>query len=168
MVKEPNIHFTRLTEADLPFVVELYNHYTLHSEAVYFTEPIGLDDARGFIPIGDPVYPSFLIRDKRGEAMGLCYFHPFMARPAYRISVEVTVYLRPDAVGRGIGQAALRHLEPYIREGGFTNAVALIDSGNTASIHLVERLGYERCARIRDVAEKWGRKLTLDIYQKQF
>lgn len=168
MSNEHSIRLTRLTEKDLPFVLELYNYYTLHSTAVYFIEPITLEEVRAIVPIGNQLYRSFLIRDKNDEAVGFCYFNRFKERPAFRVSVEVTIYLHPDQTGKGFGSEALHLLESYIRAGGFTNAVALIDSANDASIRLFRRHGYECCARIQSVAEKMGQLLTLEIYQKLF
>lgn len=168
MSNEHSIRLTRLTEKDLPFVLELYNYYTLHSTAVYFIEPITLEEVRAIVPIGNQLYRSFLIRDKNDEAVGFCYFNRFKDRPAFRVSVEVTIYLHPDQTGKGFGSEALRLLESYIRAEGFTNAVALIDSANDASIRLFRRHGYECCARIQSVAEKMGQLLTLEIYQKLF
>lgn len=168
MSNEHSIRLTRLTEKDLPFVLELYNYYTLHSTAVYFIEPITLEEVRAIVPIGNQLYRSFLIRDKNDEAVGFCYFNRFKERPAFRVSVEVTIYLHPGQTGKGFGSEALHLLESYIRAGGFTNAVALIDSANDASIRLFRRHGYECCARIQSVAEKMGQLLTLEIYQKLF
>lgn len=168
MSNEHSIRLTRLTETDLPFVLELYNYYTLHSTAVYFIEPITLEEVRAIVPIGNQLYRSFLIRDKNDEAVGFCYFNRFKERPAFRVSVEVTIYLHPDQTGKGFGSEALCLLESYIRAEGFTNAVALIDSVNDASIRLFRRHGYECCARIQSVAEKMGQLLTLEIYQKLF
>lgn len=168
MSNEHSIRLTRLTETDLPFVLELYNYYTLHSTAVYFIEPITLEEVRAIVPIGNQLYRSFLIRDKNDEAVGFCYFNRFKERPAFRVSVEVTIYLHPDQTGKGFGSEALHLLESYIRAEGFTNAVALIDSANDASIRLFRRHGYECCARIQSVAEKMGQLLTLEIYQKLF
>lgn len=168
MSNEHSIRLTRLTEKDLPFVLELYNYYTLHSTAVYFIEPITLEEVRAIVPIGNQLYRSFLIRDKNDEAVGFCYFNRFKERPAFRVSVEVTIYLHPDQTGKGFGSEALHLLESYIRAEGFINAVALIDSANDASIRLFRRHGYECCARIQSVAEKMGQLLTLEIYQKLF
>ena len=168
MSNEHSIRLTRLTEKDLPFVLELYNYYTLHSTAVYFIEPITLEEVRAIVPIGNQLYRSFLIRDKNDEAVGFCYFNRFKERPAFRVSVEVTIYLHPDQTGKGFGSEALCLLESYIRAEGFTNAVALIDSANDASIRLFRRHGYECCARIQSVAEKMGQLLTLEIFQKLF
>lgn len=161
------MEFVPLSTDDLPFVCDIYNYYTEHSTAVYFTEPITVEDVRGFIPLGDPLYRSFLVLSDEGERAGFCYFHAFNPRPAYRISVEVTVYLRPGFGGKGLGFQVLMKLDDEIRQCGFRNVVALIDSGNDASIHLVEKCGYQSCGTIRNVAEKQGKVLSLAIYQKE-
>lgn len=160
------VTFSELTEQDLPLVKEVYDYYTLNSAAVYFTTPVPIEELRTIVPLHDPKYRSFLIKDKAGESMGFCYFARFKEKPAFRISVEVTVYLKAGCLHQGAGTEALHYLEPYIREGGFSNVVALIDSGNTASIRLFEKCGYICCASIREVAEKFGKKLTLNMYQK--
>ena len=162
------VHLTAITEADLPFVKRIYDYYTLHTTVVYFLEPVPLGEIRRIVPVGDRHYRSFLIGGAAGERYGFCYFSRFKEKPAFRISVEVTIYLAPDCCGKGIGRQALSLLEPYIREGGFSNAVALISAENEASIRLFEKCGYVCCAEIRDVAEKFGKKLTLKIYQKLF
>lgn len=156
-----------LAERDLPFVCSLYNYYTEHTTAVYFTDPVPPEEIRAIVPVGDPLYRSFRIeREGEEEPVGFCFFSRFKEKPAFAISVEVTIYLRPDCIGEGVGSEALQQMEPFIWEAGFTNAVALIDAENGKSISLFERCGYRRCAEIRHVAEKFGRKLTLLMYQK--
>lgn len=161
-----SITFAELTESDLPLVKEVYDYYTLHSTAVYFTDPVPMKEIRAIVPLHSPEYRSFLIKDRADETLGFCYFSRFKEKPAFRISVEVTVYLKPDCLHRGVGTQALQLLEPYIKEGGFSNAVALIDSENVASIRVFEKCGYTCCADIKEVAEKSGKKLTLKMYQK--
>lgn len=160
------VRFSELEEEDLPFVKEVYDYYTLHSTAVYFTAPVSPDEIRSSVPLHDPQYRSFLIRDRKGRRAGFCSFNRFKEKPAFRISVEVTVYLAPDCLHRGIGTAALEYLEAVIRRKGFSNAVALVDSENRASIRLFEKCGYTCAARLKEIAEKFGKKLTLNIYQK--
>lgn len=158
--------FTELGEEDLPFVKEIFDYYTLMSTAVYFTEPVSKEEIRTFLPVHQAKYGSFVIRNRQGEAIGFCYFTRFKEKPAFRISVEVTVYLKPDCRHQGAGAQVLKFLETHIQVKGYKNMVALIDSENRESIRLFEKAGYVCCANIRNVAEKFGKKLTLNIYQK--
>lgn len=163
-----NICLTEITEQDLPYVKHIYDYYTQHTTVVYFIDPVPLDEIRRMVPIGDERYRAFLICDADGKRYGFCYFSRFKEKPAFNISVEVTIYLEQGCQKRGIGSQALMLLEPYIYKGGFSNAVALISAENKASIRLFEKCGYSCCAEIKDVAEKFGEKLTLKVFQKLF
>ena len=156
-----------LVEDDLPFVRDVYNYFTAHTMVVYYFDPIDVEEVRTFLPVGDPHYHSFIIRTDAGERAGFCFYHPWNTRPAYRISVEITVYLAPGFEGRGLGPQAMDAPEEDIRRNGYRNIVAIIDGGNAASAHMVEKCGYRRCGVIRNVAQKNGQLLSSLIYQKE-
>lgn len=155
-----------LQEEDLIFVKELYDYYTLHTTVVYFIHCITLAELRACIPIGDSRYQSFIIETAEGKPCGFCYFARFKEKEAFHVSVELTIYLKPECAGRGWGRQAMEQLEPIIRQQGFSNIMALISGENEASIRLFDRCGYTCCAHIREVAEKFGQKLDLKMYQK--
>lgn len=166
MRKKKKISLDRLTGEDLGFVKEVYDYYAENSTTVYFTGNVSVETIKSFIPVGDPLYRSFIIRDEEGEKAGFCYFSRFKPREAYDVSVEVTLYLLPRFAGRGYGYQAMKLMEPMIRESGFINIMALIDSENAASIRLFERCGYGQCGHIRQVARKFGKDLDLLMFQK--
>ena len=145
-----DITLRTLTENDLPFVKDIYDYYTLHTTVVYFVHCASIDELKNYIPVGDPVYRSFIIEP----------------REAFRISVELTLYLKPEFTGQGYGKQTILRLEDIIRQEGFSNIMALVSGENEASIRLFERCGFECCANIRQVAEKFGKKLDLRMYQK--
>jgi len=155
-----------MVEQDLVQVREIYNHYVLHSTAVYYTHPISMEELKSFLPLNHPKYHSYMIQTQDDETLGFCYYTPFKPKDAFHISVELTIYLKPDITGKGIGYHVLLLLEPLICSMGFSNIVALISGDNARSIRLFEKSGYERCACIRQVAEKFGKKLDLMMYQK--
>lgn len=140
--------------------------YPLHTTVVYFVHCASIDELKNYIPVGDPVYRSFIIETPEGAPCGFCYFARFKPREAFRISVELTLYLKPEFTGRGYGKQAILRLEEIIRQEGFSNIMALISGENEASIRLFEKCGFECCANIRQVAEKFGKKLDLRMYQK--
>lgn len=160
------ITLTKLEEKDLPFVKEIYDYYTLHTTVVYFIHCVTIDELRTFIPIGDTHYQSFLIHNEEGKPCGFCYYSRFKPREAFNTSVEFTIYLKPEYAGRGYGHQALEMIEPIIFQKGFTNIMALISGDNETSIRMFERGGYVCCANIKEVAEKFGKKLNLKMYQK--
>lgn len=148
-----DITLRTLTENDLPFVKDIYDYYTLHTTVVYFVHCASIDELKNYIPVGDPVYRSFIIETPEGAPCGFCYFARFKPREAFRISVELTLYLKPEFTGRGYGKQAILRLEEIIRQEGFSNIMALISGENEASIRLFEKCGFECCANIRQVSD---------------
>lgn len=164
--KKMKIKLTALQEQDLHFVKEIYDYYTAKTTTVYFTEEVSIDTLKTFIPVGNPRYQSFIVKNEVNENIGFCYFSRYKAREAYDITVEITLYFKPGQTGKGYGSQLMSMLEPIIKESGFTNILSLIDSENKESIRLFEKFGYERCAHIKKVATKFGKYLDLFIYQK--
>ena len=95
-------------EDDLPAIAAIYGHHVLHGSASFETEPPSLEDMRRrraeLIARG---YPYLVAEDGSGVA-GYAYAGPYRPRPAYRDAVENSVYLRPDAIGRGVGRLLSR------------------------------------------------------------
>ena len=93
-----------------------------------------------------------------GAARGYAYAGRYRARPAYRYSLENTLYVEPGYEGRGLGSALLGALIARCEEQGYRRMVAVIgDSANQASIRLHERLGFQKCGVILSVGFKFGR-----------
>ncbi|KAA6328277.1 L-methionine sulfoximine/L-methionine sulfone acetyltransferase [termite gut metagenome] len=158
--------FTDLQETDLPFVKEVYDYYTLHTTIVYFIQPVRIEELKALIPIGNKKYRSYLVRTNTGEKCGFCYFTQFKPRAAFHVSVEITLYLKPQYAGKGYGKEILNFIEPVIREAGYKNIIALVSGENENSIRLFEKCGYNCCGNICQVAEKLGQKLDLKLFQK--
>lgn len=154
-----------LTGEDLGFVRDTYNYYIQHSTAIFYLYPLTDDEVKRAVPVGDDRYKSFLIK-VNGETCGFCYFSRFKPKEAFDITVEITLYLLPSYGGKGIGYEAMQLFEPYIRAAGFGNIIALITGENTPSIRLFTKCGYSECGFVREVAQKFGRRLDLAMYQK--
>ncbi|MDR0972985.1 MAG: GNAT family N-acetyltransferase [Prevotellaceae bacterium] len=155
-----------LREEDMMFVQEIYTYYTLHSMAVYSITPPTIEELKSFIPFNDPPYRAYVIHDRNGHSVGICYYSRFKPREAFRRSVELTIYFHPDHVGKGYGTEVMKMIEEEIRSVGFKNIMALIDSRNATSLHLFRRFGYRKCACIREVGEKYHELLNLVMVQK--
>ena len=93
--------------------------------------------------------------DDDGHVVGYAYAAPFHPRAAYRWSVEVSVYLRPGARGRGIGKRLVSELVGRLREMGFVNAFGGTALPNPASERLLESLGFERVGLQKEVGFKF-------------
>lgn len=160
------IKLVRLQESELLLLKEIYDYYILNSTAVFHLHPLSLEELRESVPVCDLRYHSFLIKTEADEVCGFCYISKFKPKQAFDITVELTIYLKPEFAGKGFGYEAMQMFEPLIREAGFSNIVGLITGENDPSIHLFEKCGYMCCGNIRQVAEKFGRRLDLLMYQK--
>ncbi len=160
------LSFTPLTEDKLIEIKAIYDWYIKNSTATFHTEPITLDQLQEFIFIGHPLYKSFLIYTDSALA-GYCFLTYHKKRPAYDRTAEISIYLKPEFMGKGIGKTALAHLEQVAREAGLKNLVGVITGDNTSSMALFERCGFEKCAHFKNVGEKFGKVLDVVAYQKE-
>lgn len=159
------IVFTDLEEKDLAIVKEIYDYYILNTTATFHTAKITIDELKEFILIGHPKYKSLLIRCD-GNVCGYCYFTWYKKRQAYDRTAEVTLYLKPEFHGKGIGRYVLNHLEKIALDSGIKNLLGIITGENSASIALFQKCGYTNCANFRQVGEKFGKLLDVVAYQK--
>lgn len=103
-----------------------------------------------------------------GQLLGFGTFGPFRAWPAYKYSVEHSVYVHRDHRGRGLGRALLGQLVERARAGDYHTLIAGIESSNLASKVLHRGFGFEPCGVVRHAGYKFGRWLDLEFHQLVF
>ncbi|WP_293675749.1 GNAT family N-acetyltransferase [uncultured Phenylobacterium sp.] len=109
----------------------------------------------------------YLVAEADGQVLGFAYAAPFRTREAYRFTLEDSVYVAPDAVGRGVGRAVLRAVVAACEALGVRQLVAVIgDSGNAASIGLHRSLGFAPAGVGRSFGFKHGRWVDVVWMQK--
>ncbi len=106
-----------------------------------------------------------LVVEDSGRVSGYAYSSAFRPRPAYAWTRETSVYLAPDASGRGLGTLVYSDLLARLRADGMHLAVAVIAVPNPASIALHEKLGYELVGTVREVGRKFDRWIDTSWYQ---
>lgn len=159
------VSFLEITEAYLPQVLEIYNHYIENSTATFHIQPLTLEEMRRIVFFPDPRLKTYLVLDRENLA-GYCILGRYKEREAYGITAEVTIYLHPKYTGRGIGSQALKFIERLARQNQFHSLLSGTCGENSASIKLFEKNGYTRCAHYREIGKKFGRLLDLVYYQK--
>jgi len=155
-------------EEDIEAIAAIYAYHVLNGIASFETEPPTPDEMRSrwAVLIGGN-YPH-LVADQRGRVVGYAYAGPYRPRVAYRDTVENSVYLRIDAIARGIGRQLLKTLVAECKTRGFRQMVAVVgDSGNAASIRLHKRLGFRLVRVLRSVGYKHGRWLDTVLLQRE-
>lgn len=161
-----NITFHPLEEKDLPMVKEIYDWYVKNSTATFHTEPISIPQLKEFIYVDHPLYKSYMIQAD-GEVAGYCFLTNYKKRQAYDRTAEVTIYLKNGLFRKGIGKAALHHLEEMAAENGLKNIIGVISGDNEASIALFEKAGFTKCAHYKNVGEKFNKILDVVSFQKE-
>jgi L-amino acid N-acyltransferase len=153
-------------EEDLPGLAQIYNEVIATSTAIYSSTPVTLEDRREWWRLRTAAgYPVLVARDAQGVA-GFATFGDFRAWPGYRFTVEHSVHVRADGRGRGVGTLLMQALLPRAVALGKHVMIAGVDAANAASIRFHERLGFERCAHLREVGYKFDRWLDLVFLQR--
>lgn len=99
---------------------------------------------------------QFLVAEREGEVVGYAYACPWAERPAYRWSVETSVYIDAPHHGQGLGRALYTDLLDRLRTQGFRTAMAGVTLPNLASVRLHESIGFEPVGVLRDIGWKQG------------
>jgi L-amino acid N-acyltransferase YncA len=156
------------TRADLPRILEIHNDAVLNTTAVFHYAPQTLGEREAWFDTRrDGGWPIIAVADAATDEL-LAYgsYGPFRAWPAYKYSVEHSVYVHKDVRGRGIGRVALVALIEAAEAGGYRTMIAGVVADNAASLALHRSLGFEDVARFREVGFKFGRWLDLCFLQK--
>ena len=152
-------------EADLPAILEIYNHVILNTTAVYQYVPQTLEMRKAWYDakVKDG-YPLF-VAEEEGRVVGLSTYGPFRAWAAYKYTVENSVYVAEGHRGKGIARLLMQPLIDAARRQNFHAIVASIDATNDASIRLHRSFGFEEVAHFRQVGYKFGRWLDLKFLE---
>ena len=164
-MEKVTIKLVELKESDLKTVKEIYDHYILNSTATFHTDLISIEELKNTILIAHPKYKSFLINYK-DEPCGFCYISQYKKRQAYDRTAEITIYLKPECSGKGIGNETLKLLEAIASDNGIRVLIGIIAGENLSSIKLFEKCGFEKCAHFKKVGEKFDRIIDVVAYQK--
>ncbi len=157
--------FIEMTEDHLQSVLEIYNYFVIHTTVSFHTEPLLINEMREAVIFENPKYRAFVI-EQEGMITGYILINQHKKKQAFDVSGEVTIYLKPEFTGKGIGGKALLFIEEFAREKGFHVLIATICAENKQSKLLFEKYGYHECAHYKEVGYKFGRRLDLISYQK--
>jgi L-amino acid N-acyltransferase YncA len=128
-------------------------------------QAISLETLRSFIFLNHNRYAAFLIC-RQGETAGFCFLTQYKNLEAYDRTTEIGVYLKPGFTRRGLGTAAVAHLERVAAANGLKVIISSISGENEASLALFRRLGYQECGHFKRVGEKFGRVIDVVYFQR--
>jgi len=154
------------TPADIPATLDIYAPYVLSSTATFeYTVPTLEEFTLRFEAI-TAQYP-WLVWEEDGSILGYAYASAPYTRAAYAWCAEPSIYLRPDARGRGIGTRLYAALEAILEKQGYHILYALVTAENGESIAFHEKFSYKKQAFFPDCGVKFGRWLGIFWLEKR-
>ena len=154
------------TEKQLPEILDIFNDAILNSTALYDYKIRTMETMNAWYE--DKLkgnYPVIGVFDENDVLMGFATYGMFRVRPAYKYTVEHSVYVRPDKRGMGIGKLLLKEIIAQAIEQDYHVMVGVIDASNTVSLRLHENEGFVLTGIMKEVGYKFGKWLDAAFYQ---
>lgn len=159
--------FRPAVDSDLSAIREIYNEAVLNGTATFDTELRSEEKQLEWFRAHREPHPV-LVADENGTVVGWASLSPWSDRKAYERTVEVSVYIHHSHRGKGIGSKLLELVTLEGEKCGNHTVLSRITQGNEISIHLHEKLGYEKVGVLKECGFKFGRYLDVMIMQKVF
>jgi phosphinothricin acetyltransferase len=151
------------TDADS--IARIYNHYILNTIITFEEQAVSAQEMAERIAEVTSASLPWLVAEDDGRIVGYAYASKWKGRCAYRFSVESTVYLDPDCVGKGYGTRLYESLFASLRECGMHVVIGGIALPNPASIALHEKLGMKKVAHFGEVGFKFDKWIDVGYWQ---
>ncbi len=156
------------TAADLRVITGIYGHHVRTGTSTFELEPPSLDEMiNRRQAILDKRLPFLVAESSNGEILGYACVSPYRPRPAYRFSVENSIYIHPAFLGQGHGRLLLSSLIQECEQLGLREIIAVIgDSANLASMRVHEQAGFLPIGVLRNVGLKFDKWLDTVLMQR--
>jgi phosphinothricin acetyltransferase len=162
-----NIAIRRAERTDLPALLEIYNHYVLNTHITFDVEPRTLEQREEwFSHFGARGRYQCFVATAQDKAIGWASSHSFKDRAAYDTSVETSIYLLPNAGGKGVGCRLYGALLGALSREDVHRAFGGIAQPNDASVALHRSLGYSHVGTFEEVGRKFGKFWDVAWYQR--
>ncbi len=152
------------TAADAAAITAIYNHYILHTPVTFEEEAITAEEMAGRMAEVQQAY-NWFVAEQDGKVLGYAYAGKWKSRCAYRYTVESTVYLDKDAVGRGLGTQLYRVLLADLRQRRIHNVIGGIALPNAGSVALHEKLGFQKIGQFKEVGWKFDQWIDVGYWE---
>jgi len=154
----PRATIRPVADRDLGALTAIYNHYIAETAITFDLEPYTVEERRPWLEQFDEAGPHrCVVAHEHEKLLGWACSMRFRAKAAYQTSVETSIYLAPEAAGRGVGTSLYETLFQALDGQGLNRALAGITLPNAASLALHERFGFERIGVFSEVGHKHGR-----------
>lgn len=150
---------------DLIDILDIYNEAILHTTAVYDYKAHTLAERTEWYEKKKQDGYPLLVFEKEGKVVAYATFGPFRAWPAYKYTIEHSIYVHKDARGEGIATKLMEELIRIANQREYATLVAGIDAANEVSIKMHEKMGFTCSGVIKKAGYKFGEWLDLAFYQ---
>ena len=152
---------------DLPAIVSIYNSTVPSRQVTADTEPVSVESRHAWFAEHTPEKRPLWVAEENGEIIGWLSYSNFYGRPAYSGTAELSIYLREDARGKGLGRFFLQEAIAFAPKVKVHTLLGFIFGHNTPSLKLFEAFGFERWANMPRVATLDGIERDLVILGKR-
>lgn len=167
MAKADNCTKIRAVEPrDAGVIAEIYNHYVRASVITFEEEPVEAAEVARRIAQVQSAHLPWLVAENRNRVIAYAYATPWKGRSAYRFSVEITVYVAPGHLGRGIGSLLYGELIPLLKDQHIHAVMGGIALPNEASVALHEKFGFRKVGQFCEVGFKFNRWIDVAYWQR--
>ena len=147
-------------------VLEILNEAIVNSTALYDYKPRTLESMESWFSVkAKNNFPVIGCVSDEGQLLGFASYGTFRAWPAYKYTVEHSVYIHKDHRGKGIGSSLMKRLIEMARKQQYHSLIGGVDASNASSVLLHEKLGFKLAGTLPQVGFKFGRWLDLAFYQ---
>ena len=159
------INIRTATENDLPAILVIYNHIILNTTAIYQYQPQTMEMRKAWYDTRMKDGHPFFVAESEGQIVGFSTYGHFRAWPAYKYTVENSVYVSADQRGKGIGKLLILPLISTAANNNLHAIIASVDASNEVSLRLHKSFGFEEVAHFKQVGYKFGRWLDLKFLE---
>lgn len=149
---------------DAAAMAGIFNYYIANSTVIFSDRLRTAADMRQRLESVVGRYP-FFVWDDNGAVLGYCFAHAYQPDPVYGATWEITIYLRHDATGRGIGSALLGAVIDASRRAGAHTLISCVTGGNEPCERMHLAAGFVKAGVLRDAGYKFGRYLDDVLFQ---
>lgn len=160
------INIRAASDADIPAITAIYNDAVANTVAVWNDDIVDEENRRSWLQgYQVPGTCALVAEDGAGALLGYATYGEFRHYDGFRHTVENSIYVDGTRRAGGVGTALMQALIEHARDNGKHVMVAAIEGGNTASIRLHAKVGFEECGTVRQVGTKFGRWLDMTLMQ---
>ena len=153
------------SEKDLKDILEIYNDAILNTTAIYAYKTQSLEEKKKWYEKKKQEGYPLLVFEESGKVVGFATFGPFREWPAYKYTIEHSIYVHKDYRNHGIATKLMKEIIKIANEREYSTLVAGIDAANEVSIKMHEKIGFKYSGTVTKAGFKFGKWLDLAFYQ---